>query len=338
MPPTDTSPQGSSESTDSDTNETGVDPRDETTTSGHVDETTTGGFDETTTGDAFDDSTSSGSSSDDSDSTTSLTNPIDSAGETGETGDEGPQIKPLPLLPYSDEFNDPVASAAKWTFRHEAENEPAQFLDFTFGTPEHDIAAMIPSAGGWYNDFSGPFVYQQIHGNFMMEAYVEAHGLDDPDTPPKQDYNSAGLMIRDPASAIDNGQSNDHWILQHLGMHAPATTGVGIERKFTQASISGLDTLSGEFRGRLRLCKVGTTVMLARKLIDEDAFTITGEYMMDVDPVQAGMSLTVWNTSTANPDHSVNGDVVGEWHYVHFWKIQDLAKCLEDVPSFDNEM
>ncbi|MEM6296182.1 MAG: hypothetical protein AAGA54_33225 [Myxococcota bacterium] len=228
---------------------------------------------------------------------------------------------------YSDEFDDPTASEARWSFRHEIEGEDAQFAEFTFGSPEDDRARLVPTRGGWYGTFKGPFVFQTVEGNFMMEAHVVAHLRGDEGVPPAQPYNSAGLLIRNPSGSPDG----ENWVLQHLGMHDPEGDGVGVERKITRNSNSELALTPNDFRGRIRICRVGGQVMLTRQLDDEPTLTVSAEYELELeDEVQAGFSLTAWNSRTNKPDLSFDGDVVGVWDYVRYTRINDISACLED--------
>ncbi|MEM6289877.1 MAG: hypothetical protein AAGA54_01385 [Myxococcota bacterium] len=250
-----------------------------------------------------------------------------SGGDT--TGDEptGPLL--LPLLPESDEFDDAAASTSVWKFRHAVEGEAAQFSSFTFSDDEKDIARIVPTSGGWYGPEKGPFIFKKMSGDFMMEAYVEAHRLGDETQGPTQPYNSAGIMLREP----ETEPGADNWVLHHLGMHDTNTNGLGIERKYTIDSASELVLTPGEFRGRIRICRVGDTITLTRKLVDDESFVETGSYENTLpDEVHAGMSVTVWNSNTTTPNFNVVGDVVGVWDYVRFWAIDDLGTCLEDQP------
>ncbi len=228
---------------------------------------------------------------------------------------------------YSDEFDDPAASAARWSFRHEVEGEAAQFAEFTFGSAEDDRARMVPTRGGWYGAFKGPYVFQRVQGNFMMEAHVVAHRRGDDGVAPLQPYNSAGPLIRNPSDA----PGGENWVLHHLGMHDPEGDGVGVERKITRDSNSQLTLTANEFRGRIRICRVGGQIMLTRQLDDEAALSVSAEYDLELDDeVQAGFSLTAWNSRGTEPDLSFDGDVVGVWDYVRYARIDDLSACLDD--------
>lgn len=230
-----------------------------------------------------------------------------------------------PLVELSDEFDDPAYSAETWTFRHEAEGVDAQFQSFTFDDGQ-GRARMVPDAGGWFDAFGGPYLYQLVEGDFMMEAHVVAHRVGDPTLPPTQPYNSAGLLVRNvPVTG------EERWVLHHLGMHDPTAAGVGIERKLTIASSSELVLTANTFRGRLRICRVGDEVMLTRRLDDESSFSMSAQYTIELDEVvEAGFSLTAWNTLTTQPDLSVEGDVEGVWDYVRYESIDALSACLEE--------
>lgn len=232
------------------------------------------------------------------------------------------------LLEMSDEFDDPAASETRWSFRHQVEGEDPQFSDFTFGDADDDRARMVPTRGGWYGAFKGPYLFQSIDGDFMIEAQVIAHRSGDEAQAPQQPYNSAGLLIR---NRVDVG-APENWVLHHLGMHDPDGAGVGVERKITRNSNSQLTLTANAFSGRIRICRVGDQVVLTRRLDDENAFSISAEYDLQLDDeVQAGFSLTAWNSQTAEPDLSFDGDVVGVWDYVRYYRISDVGACLDEV-------
>lgn len=257
------------------------------------------------------------------------TGPLRDTGALGDpvattTGDEGDDDE---LVEMWDEFDDPLASEARWSFRHEVEGEPPQFSDFTFGSAGDDRARIQTTRGGWYGAFKGPYLFQTIDGDFMIEAHVIAHRWGDETLAPEQPYNSAGLLIRNP---VEPG-APENWVLHHLGMNDPDGAGVGVERKITLDSTSELELTSNAFRGRIRICRVGDQVVLTRRLDDEDAFSVSAEYELQLeDEVQAGFSLTAWNSQAAEPDLSVEGDVVGLWDYVRYYRISDVAACLDD--------
>lgn len=247
-------------------------------------------------------------------------------GDTTEPTTAGGDIEEIPEM--SDEFDDPDDSEARWSFRHEVEGEDSQFQEFTFGGADDDRARMVPTRGGWFGAFKGPYVFQPIDGDFMMEAHVLAHRSGAPEQAPEQPYNSAGLLIRNPGS----GPDSENWVLHHLGMHDPQGAGVGVERKITRNSNSDLMLTANDFSGRIRICRVGNEIALTRQLDDENGFSVSAEYTLELDDeVQAGFSLTAWNSRGAEPDLTFDGDVVGVWDYVRYYRIDDISACLEET-------
>ncbi len=278
-------------------------------------------------------SSSSGSSSTGGESSTGIgTSTGGSSSSSTGASDDGPVVDPLPLLPQSDEFDDPDLSAANWLIRHIVDGEPAQYDKMSFGEPSDDFVTVVPNSGGWYDDLKGPYIYQLIDGDFMVEAYVEATHVEDDSIPPTNAFNSAGLLIRDPLSV----PGDEDWVLHHLGMHNPFLTGAGIERKQTVDSSSEFILAAGEFRGRIRLCRIADEIYLTRKLNDEAEWILTGQYTVDfTGEVQIGMSVTSWNSTGQLPHPTEHGDLRARWDYMRFWAITDAAQCLQDEPVAD---
>jgi hypothetical protein len=212
----------------------------------------------------------------------------------------------------SDEFDDP-ATLSRWRQWDEVEGETrTEHLDLAETHP--GMLTLRPRAGGWYGSHSGPLIYKMVSGDFRVETWVSAHQLGDPEAPPNEQFNSAGLLARDP----EHGPGHDDWVMVNTGRQLGAL--VGSEGKTTVGSQSTLELVEGPFRGRLRMCRVGGVIVLARMLEGETAWRMLNRYERGDLPqsVQVGMVATGWNTGEPEPDLSRTPDLEATFDYVRF--------------------
>lgn len=110
----------------------------------------------------------------------------------------------------------------------------------------------------WYMDDTGPLIYKQVTGNFLVEVKVKVGSIKEPNRAPYGSFNSAGMVIRDPASEY----KNQNWIMYNFGNQ---DMGFGREAKTTSDSESylSIDSAPSKFNsGKLRFCRVGSTFYL----------------------------------------------------------------------------
>jgi hypothetical protein len=220
----------------------------------------------------------------------------------------------------SDDFDDP-GSLAAWTRREDAEGGAGNWevLEINGGR-----LRLRPTASGWYEHHVGPMIFKLVTGDFVVETSVRAASPSDPEAPPSELFNAGGLIVRDPGSS-DGSQD---WITHNVGRQQPE---VGTEGKSTRASQSHLELRDGVHHGVLRICRIGGTFVLARRLGNE--MTLHETHRFDrgdlPDTVQVGMMANGWNSAGDQPDTSVAPDVEVTFDYVHFWRPQSEADCLE---------
>jgi hypothetical protein len=146
---------------------------------------------------------------------------------------------------------------------------------------------LVPKANqGWYNEGMAPMLYKEIEGDFMMETRVVTRGANGA---PTAHYNSAGLIVRDPAS----GERKQNWVVVNVGRQDPNT---GTEVKTTVNSVSRLELQRGEHTGQLRMARIGTTVYALKKLNGETRWTLLREIDRKDLPnrVQIGLMCNGW--------------------------------------------
>jgi hypothetical protein len=219
----------------------------------------------------------------------------------------------------SDEFDDP-SSLDSWTRREDAEGGEGywEVLEIANGR-----LRLRPTASGWYGNFMGPMLFKTIEGDFVVQTAVRAASLGDPETAPSQLFNSGGLIVRDPGSR-DGAQQ---WITHNVGRQQPE---VGSEGKDTRDSESLLELVDGPHYGTLRICRFGSTFVLARRLGNESDFREMHRFERGdlPDAVQVGIMANGWNSADAQPNTSISPDVEVSFDHVRFWQPQTEADCL----------
>jgi hypothetical protein len=225
-----------------------------------------------------------------------------------------------PLEALSDEFEDD-ASLADWTL----------LSDFMGEAPRHarllisgGQLMLEPLAGGWFEDYQGPMLFKVVSGDFVMEARVQAVSPDNDASPPDRPFNSAGLIVADPATV----PGTQNWITHNVGRQSEI---VATEGKNTVDSNSVLELIPGIHHGRLRICRIGNDFILARRLDDEDAFEIHHHFVREDLPAElwVGMMANGWNSLGGVPNTELEPDVVGMFDYVRFWTPQSDADCVD---------
>ena len=165
-------------------------------------------------------------------------------------------------------------------------------LDIDATEPGHlTIAPTDLAYNGWYQDFTGPFLYKLVTGDFVAVSRVRAGQVGDLDAAPTGLYNSAGILARDPTSVP--GDSN--WIHFNLGNQDGF---LGTETKITDTSVSTLYlTSSGtSHAGVLGMCRVGSTFYTWRLMDGSESFEATETLTHTALPatLQVGMEVNAW--------------------------------------------
>ena len=203
----------------------------------------------------------------------------------------------------SDDF-DEKSSLQQWTVLKSSSNENLH-QDLSLGSSREGWLTIRPRANhAWYNDGMGPMLYKMVEGDFMVETNVVTHRPGSRNQAPNAHYNSAGLIVRDPASSY--GQQN--WVVVNVGRQDPFT---GSEIKTTVNSRSHLELQPGNHSGKVRLARIGSTIYGLRKLNGESEWTLIRTFDRNDLPsrVQVGLMCNGWTG---------NADLVAEYDYVRF--------------------
>ncbi len=226
-----------------------------------------------------------------------------------------------------DDFEDP-ATLACWT----AENMDFADAVIADGSLQITFREGSPARYAWFGDDVGPALTQRVRGNILAVLEVDAHRVGEPDLPPTGEFNSAGFLLRDPASS---SPGNQNWIMWNTGSQGTSncvdgstTVDVGSEGKTTINSSSNLCLNPGSHRGRLAICRVGPSVRLMRKLEGDDAWTEVHAYERSdfPDELDIGVLANAWATGP---------DLHAEFGSIFFSVPANLDGCSASVLERD---
>ena len=154
---------------------------------------------------------------------------------------------------FSDEFNS--NSLGDWSLRHQVEGTAAQYSVLDINQSRPGFLTIVPNqTPGWFDDGDAPLVFKLLTGNFAVHTRVLADSVSSPGQAPGSNFNSAGLIARNPAGASDP----ENYIMLNVGRQNNLI-GAGSETKTTVNSDSELLLDSASNEGDLVLCRVGNT-------------------------------------------------------------------------------
>ncbi len=223
----------------------------------------------------------------------------------------------------SDEFND-ASTMSQWRRWDQVAGREALHDVLDISTTNDGMLTLQPRTSGWYDHFEGPLLYKMVQGDFLAETFVAATSRTTPGAIPSEQFNSAGMLVRDPT----HGRGHDNWVMVNTGRQRGDL--IASEGKTTVDSRSDLQLFDGANRGRLRLCRVGTAVVVARQLEGETEFTVTNRFDRPDLPaqVQVGLVANGWNTSDPEPDLSRTPDLEATFDYIRFSVPASETDCI----------
>lgn len=173
----------------------------------------------------------------------------------------------------------------------------------------------------WYMDDTGPLVYKQIAGDFLAEIQLKVSSMKEPGRAPYGSFNSAGLVVRDPASK----DGNQNWIMYNFGQQY---MGFGREAKTTEGSDSVLsiyDAPAKHNSGKLRVCRVGSTFYLYHWMENESGWNAeeaAEKFERDDIPKTVDVGMII-NASEAPKETRA------EFDYIRFSEVGSKADCTK---------
>lgn len=228
--------------------------------------------------------------------------------------DDGRDGGVIPTDTLSDEFDD-ASSMADWRMFHAVQGVGARHSVLDIATTTPGALTIAPTANnGWFEDDKGPFLFKSVTGNFAARTKVVAGRAGAASMAPSQQFNSAGLLARDPGSR-EGG--NEDWLMYNVGFQDGR---VGSEGKTTVDSVSTLFIVDGDHRAELVLCRVGSTFVMYR--MNEGASTFEETNRFDrgdlPDTLQVGL---IGNGYGPTPD------LFATFEYIRFSTPSSEAEC-----------
>jgi len=223
---------------------------------------------------------------------------------------------PVQPAAFSDEFD--TDSLADWQRRHQVEGTAAQYTRLDIGQSQVGALTIVPTlTPGWFRDGDAPLLFKTVTGDFSVEVQVHAESTQGNGLAPRNDFNSAGVMARDPRGATG---SENHIMLNIGRQNGTIDNRVGSETKTTVNSNSQLFLQSGTNRGRLTLCRVGNLFTSFRWLDNETGWTETNAFeRADLpDTLQVGMVVNGYS----------GPDLVATFDYIRLRVPSSLDDCV----------
>ncbi|MEL7310202.1 MAG: PASTA domain-containing protein [Pseudomonadota bacterium] len=219
---------------------------------------------------------------------------------------------------FSDEFSSDTLS--EWSLRHVVEGSAAQYTTLDIDTTVAGRLVIVPTrTPGWFGGDDAPLIFKELTGNFAVQTRVLARSIGSATTPPAGEFNSAGLMARDPSGAT----GPENYVMVNIGRQddRAGASQIGSEAKNTTNSTSQLTIDSGAFEGDLILCRVGNEVVAFRRLVGDADWIEINRYTRADFPatMQVGMIANAFSTPV---------DLRAEFDYVRELPTPtDIAGC-----------
>jgi len=215
----------------------------------------------------------------------------------------------LAALAISDEF-DVADTLSQWLRLHEVEQTPALYHQLGIATGQLTI---VPQVGGWYMNTDATLLYKNITGNFVISSYVSATGRMNTEQAPNSDYNSMGVMARDPTGSINP----ENWLMMVTGRQGGW---LGTLAENTQNDYTISVSQSGSLQGELRLCRINNRFYLWRRLQGDTNWVESAVYDRADMPatLQVGLMAHAWS----GPE-----DLRANFDYARFAVPQSASEC-----------
>lgn len=187
-----------------------------------------------------------------------------------------------------------------------------------------------PDHNGWYKTDRGPLFYQEVTGDFILVVNVLVSAEADHDNPPVGAYNTAGILVRDPAGS----GSSENWVIYDIGQQGGATDSpnvtVGTMSKITLDSMSTKypEDSGGSRRGLLAICRKGSNVEVLDRLYQPDRAFRSAHEFTNWSPVpstlQVGLTVGTWATPS---------NVAGHFDWARFKMLNPQDDCLAEFQN-----
>lgn len=216
----------------------------------------------------------------------------------------------------NDEFNDSNFSTSIWTMLNDSDAATYDALeidgDLILGSPigaPADQLVIATNLTWWYAASTGPLIYQLISGDFDVMANVTALDRNDLSQPPNGDFNSIGLLCRNP-----DASSGQNYVMVNLGRQNGS---IASESKNTVNSSSSLFLRADTYTGLVRLQRSGDTIRTYKQTGSDPDWVLLDQFIRSDFPpaLQVGICANGW------PPFS---DIWGQVDYVR-WTVDNCA-------------
>lgn len=135
----------------------------------------------------------------------------------GPGGGSAPSLTPITSL--SDEF-DGAASLGRWRSHGAVEGWPEMIRTVDADASARGALYLEPTVSGWFADFRGPFLFQEVTGDFVATTRVLARGT--AGALPSTTWSLAGLMVREPRTTTAQTWEprGENWLFATTGIAA----------------------------------------------------------------------------------------------------------------------
>lgn len=242
------------------------------------------------------------------------------------------ETEPGDISQLSDEFDDP-ANLKRWVDLAAVEGWPNWIEQTDVDTTAPGQLYLVPKASGWYEDYRGVFLFQEVSGDFDVTTRIrttgKGHDL------PTMLFSLSGLMARTPRQeTAENwtlGRENWVFITNGYGDQHPSRVGKPqIETKTTVNSRSSLVLRKSQNDWvELRMVRVGPTMLMMYRFTGED-WKISRIYNRPDMPQTLQVGLNAYSSDNVQGDpYQYNlrtdpppGDLVVRVEYVRFQRPQ----------------
>lgn len=215
--------------------------------------------------------------------------------------------------PLDDEFNGSSLSPS-WTMLNGSQ--------FTYQVTGGTLNMRPTQYCVWFEGDEGPAFIKSVTGDFKVTTSVKARKASNPTLPAPRDFQFAGIIARDPASATSNMENYVFTVMGDRGGYLTNETKNTIDNS---SNVQGPDTGRTHADAELRICRIGQIFRLYERPIGGTAWTLAVMYDRAPKPLPATLQVgPIAYTFTRTPD------LVGEFNYIRFAPVGSVADCTTD--------
>lgn len=228
----------------------------------------------------------------------------------------------------SDEFND-AASLARWSDHATVGGWPSWVEQIDIDTTAPGQLHLVPKASGWYEDYRGVFLYQQVTGDFDVTMRIRVTGKQS--NLPTTTFSLSGLMVRAPreVTAQTWTPGGENWVFITTGYGDRDPNRVNkpqIETKTTVDSSSALELrISRDDWMELRVVRLGANVVMFYRFPAE-GWQVSRVYERPDFPAELEVGVNAYSSNNVQGDPATYnmrsdppaGDLVARVDYMRY--------------------